>query len=68
MPPRFSFNTDLASSVNALSNQTWFKHFCGWWTDHLPHKIGGKKTFAFVRTKIIHLKKNSFKNWRQKRT
>jgi hypothetical protein len=47
MPPRFSFNTDLTSSVNALSNQTWFKHFSGWWTAHLPYKIGGKKNLCF---------------------
>jgi len=31
-------------------------------------KLGEKKTFAFVLTKIIHLKHFSFKNWRQKST
>jgi hypothetical protein len=28
-------------------------------------KLGEKKTFAFVLTKIIHLKHFSLKNWRQ---
>jgi len=63
MPPRFSSNIDLTSSVNALSNQTWFKHFCGWWTAQLPHKIGGqtKKPLLFCPHKNYPFKTFFFK-------
>jgi hypothetical protein len=69
MPPRFSFNIDLTSSVNALSNQTWFKHFCGWWTAHLNlTKLGDKKKpLLFCPHKNYPFKTFFFKNLETKK-